>query len=155
MSHNNIRPVWETTSQAIRWFSYSYSLPNVWLSICKIMLGLKRIGTSEKPLVITGSISEVYARLWLFFAQQALDPRQWGSLNIDSAGDVDSRKSTGCGVVRCLNLYHGREIGILPRHLLRAETVFLCDDDKYILQDVIPFVTYLDDPQTPGVSLSR
>jgi hypothetical protein len=154
MSNHNIRPVWETKPKAIRWFNYSYSLPRVWLSSCKIMLGVKRIGTPERPLVITSSISEDYARLWLYFAQHALDPRQWDFLIIDSAGDMNSRKFPGCRVVRFLNLYHGRKIDILLRHLLRAEIVFLCDDDKYILQDVTPFVAHLADPRTPVVSLS-
>jgi len=154
MLNNDVRPLWETTPRAIRWFNYGYSLPKVWRSSCKIMLGLKQIGTPEKPLVITSSISEDYARLWLFFAQQALDPRQWDFLIVDSAGDMDSRKFQSCQVVRFLNLYHGRKIDILLRRLLRAEIVFLCDDDKYILQDVMPFVAHLDDPRTPVVSLS-
>jgi hypothetical protein len=154
MSNNSIRPLGEALTRAIRWFNYSYSLPKTWLSSCKVMLGFKRVGTSAKPLVITSSISEDYARLWLFFAQHALDPRQWDFLIIDSAGDMDSRKFQGCEVVRFLNIYHGRKIDILLRRLLRAEIVFLCDDDKYILQDVMPFVANLDDPQTPVVSLS-
>jgi hypothetical protein len=154
MLTSNIRPVWETIPRAIRWFNYSYSLPRVWLSSCRVMLGCRRVGTSDKPLAITGSISEDYARLWLFFAQRSLNPRQWDFLIIDSAGDMDPRKFQGCRVVRFLNLYHGRKIDLLLRRLLRAEIVFLCDDDKYILQDVTPLVAHLDDPQTPVVSLS-
>jgi hypothetical protein len=154
MPDSSKHPVWEAVPRAIGWFNYGYSLPKTWFSTCKIMLGFRKVGISEKPLVVTSSISEDYARLWLFFAQQALDPRQWDFLIVDSAGDMDPRKFQGCGVVRLFNLYHGRKLDILLRHLLRAEIVFLCDDDKYILQDVMPFVAHLDDARTPIVSLS-
>ena len=154
MATDTFRPARDTIPRAIRWFSYSYSLPKTWLSTCKVMLGFKKVGTSEKPLVVTSSISEDYARLWLFFAQQALDPRRWDFLTIDSAGDMDSRKFQGCTVVRFLNLYQGRKTDLLLRRLFRAEIVFLCDDDNYILQDVMPFAARLDGPQTPVVSLS-
>lgn len=154
MSNSNTRPLWETIPNAIRWFNYRYSLPKVWRSSCAIILGLKRVGTAEKSLVITGSISEDYARVWLFFAQKALDARQWNFVVVDSAGDMDARKFQGCEVVRFVNLYHGQKIDILLRRLLRAKDVFLCDDDKYVQQDVTPFIALLEDPQTLVVSLS-
>jgi hypothetical protein len=154
MSNNIPPPVWETIPKAVRWFNYAYSLPKVLLSSSKVMLGLTHVGKTNKPLVVTSSIAEDFARLWLHFAQKTLDPRQWDFLIIDSAGSMDTAKFPGCAVIRFVNVYHGQKIDIILRRAVSAEIVFLCDDDKYIIRDVMPFIPYLDHPLTPVVSLS-
>ena len=89
-----------------------------------------------------------------FFAQKVLSPQQWYFLVVDSTGDMRPEQFPQCAVIRFLNLYHGQKVDILLRRLVRAKIVFLCDDDKYILLDVMPFATGLNELQTPVVSLS-
>ena len=154
MSNNITRPLWEAIPRAIRWFNYCYSLPKVAYSSAGIMMGGQKIGCVEKPIAMTCSISEDYARLWLHFAQKALSPQQWDFLIVDSAGEMRPEKFPGCTVIRFVNLYHGQKVDLLFRHLVQSKFVFLCDDDKYILHDVMPFAPYLNEPRTPVVSLS-
>lgn len=148
-----VKPIWEVAPKAVRWFNWRYSLPKVALPSVPVLLGLKQIGRPDRPLALTCSISEDYARLWLYFARKALDARQWDFLVIDSAGEMDPAKFEGAQVVRFLNLYHGVKVDLLLRKMIAAELVFLCDDDMYLLKDLSKMLSYLDDPKTPIVSL--
>lgn len=148
------QPLWIATVKAIRWFNYWYSLPKVGLASLKILAGFTKIGDPAKPIVMTCSISEDYARLWLYFAQKSLGHDAWEFLIVDSAGDMDMSMFKGCRVIRFLNLYHGQKVDILLRKLIQSERIFLCDDDKYIVKDVSPHLENLNAPETPVVSLS-
>ncbi len=154
MPTDRVAPLWLTIPRAIRWFNYRYSLPRVGISSCRIGLGARHVGAADRPLVLTSSISEDYARLWLFFARRALPADRWDFLIVDSAGDMEPAKLGGATVVRYLNVYHGRKIDTLLRRTVRAETVFLCDDDKYLTGDVTSFAADLEDARTPVVSLA-
>lgn len=148
------QPIWIATPKAIRWFNYCYSLPKVWWSSIKILAGMHTVGQIEKPLVMTCSISEDYARVWLYFAQKSLPREKWDFLIVDSSGAMDVMKFPGCCVIRFVNVYHGKKVDWLLRKLLQAENIFLCDDDKYILHDVSKQLEFLQDPQSPVISLS-
>ncbi len=140
--------------KAIKWFNYWYSLRKVWLSSLKVLAGFTKIGDPERPIVMTYSISEDYARVWFYFAQKALGQNNWDFLIIDSSGEIEPSKFEGCYIIRFLNLYHGKKVDILLRKILQSEIIFLCDDDKYILTEVSEYFQYFQDPKTPVVSLS-
>lgn len=147
-------PLWITTPKAIRWFNYCYSLPKVCWPSLRILAGRRKIGEAGRPLALTCSISEDYARLWLYFAQKALPSDRWDFLIVDSVGDMDPAKFEGCHVIRFLNVYHGKKVDLLLRKALQADIIFLCDDDKYILRDAAETFDAFQTPNTPVISLS-
>lgn len=148
------QPVWVALPRAIRWFNYQYSLPKVWLPSVKVLAGLERLENQDRPLVMTCSISEDYARLWLHCAQRSLGTGAWHFVIIDSAGDMDASLFPDCQVIRFLNIYHGKKMDRLLRNTLEVEHIFLCDDDKYILPPAAQALSYFDDPMTAVVSLA-
>lgn len=148
-----MKPIWEVAPKAVRWFNWQYSLPRVMLPGIYTAFGLKRIGDPERPIALTCSISEDYARLWLYFARKSLDPHKWDFLIIDSAGEMDPAKFQGGQVIRFFNIAHGLKVDFFLRKILKAELVFLCDDDMYLLKDVAKPLAYLENPDTPIVSL--
>lgn len=103
--------------------------------------------------MMTCSISEDYARIWLYFARATLRADQWDFVIVDSAGDMDPAKLQGSRVIRFLNLRHGTKVDVFARKVLQANVVFLCDDDMYLLRDVAEPLSCFDDPNTPIVSL--
>jgi len=147
-------PLWQMLPKAIRWFNYQYSLPRVAWESMKIFAGLTRYGEDSLPLIMTTSISEDYARLWLYFAQKHLRAQEWQFLIVDSAGDMDVSKFKGCQVIRFLNVYHGQKVDLLLRKLITSNTVFLCDDDRYLVSEISEYFQYLEDTDTPIVSLA-
>lgn len=148
-----VHPLWITQSKAIRRFNYGYSLPRVWFSSLALLTGQRKIGNPERPLVVVNSISGDYARVWLHFVQQVLEKKHWDIVVVDSAGDMDVSKFEGCQVIRFLNIYHGQKMDLLLRRVIRANLIFQCDDDQYILHDLAAYMRYFDDANTAAVSL--
>ena len=146
-------PLWKSVPAALRRFFLFKSLPRTLFSTCWIMFGMhSRIGIPERPIAVTFSISEDQALLWFRLARAALGER-FDFAIFDSAGDFDPVLFPGARVVRLANFYHGTKIDIAIRHVLGAETVFLCDDDKYPLTDLSSELSMLRDPGTAAVSL--
>lgn len=120
----------------------------------RIFFGLVSFGSPERPLFMTCSISEDYARIWHYFAKKHLDLNKWNLLIIDSAGDFDERKFEGTKVIKFLNFYHGKKMDYLLRKVIKSKIVFLCDDDKYLLQDVSDHLDFFDIDRQKNVAVS-
>jgi hypothetical protein len=149
-------PLWITVPKALRWFNWRYSLPRTWLSSIKILMGLKKVQASSGKVVITCSISEDYARLWVYFAS-TLKHSGWKVVVVDSAGDMTLSKLGDVELIRFANLYHGRKVDVMIKTTITSPIIFLCDDDKFILSDPTdnPIISSaLQNPQVAAVSLS-
>lgn len=125
-------PLWVTVPKALKWFNWCYSLPRTWLSSIKILFRLQEIQASK--IAITFSISEDYARLWVYFASIVLK-NDWRLVVVDSASDMSPHKLGNAKLVRFLNLYHGHKVDVFLKTTIVSPIVFLCDDDKFILSD--------------------
>lgn len=150
-----LSPLWVTVPKAIKWFNWYYSLPRTWLSSMAILMGLRRMEIPQQKIVMTCSVSEDYARLWVHFAS-ILSNTGWKLVVVDSAGDMNASKLPGAELIRFLNLYHGRKVDILLKKTITSPIVFLCDDDKFILSDPMcnPNInSALENPQTAAISL--
>ena len=147
------KPLWTMASDAARWFTWQYSLPKVAWASLKTGAGFVRVGSQGKPTAMVFSISEDYARVWLYFARKFLERDQWHFLIVDSSGELDPAKLEDCQTLRFLNIYHGRKIDIFLRKVLQSDTVFLCDDDQYVVADMTEHLSTLEKPTTPVVSL--
>ena len=148
-------PLWVRVPKSIRWFNWCYSLPRTWLSTVKILTGLKKVQAHQEKIAMTCSVSEDYARLWLYFAS-TLKYSGWKLVVVDSAGDMNPYKLDDAELIRFLNLYHGRKVDVLLRTTIISPIVFLCDDDKFILSDPMSSLTIssaLEDPQVAAISL--
>lgn len=141
------------SSYAVRWFQWRYSMPKVAMSTLRGIFGWQRIGTSDKPLVMTCSISEDYARAWLFFLRQRLAEKDWDVMILDSAGDMNTAKLKGSSVIRLFNWHHGVKIDMALRKMIQTDTVFLCDDDMYLMKNLTTPLELLQESHTPIVSL--
>ena len=147
-----VKPLWITASRAMRRFNWCASLPKVSLSSLLVMTGWRVVGDSDKLTTLTCSISEDYARLWLYFARRVLHPDRWQCLIVDSSGDMDVRKLEGASLVRFVNWPHGRKCDLIMRHVIGSEVIFICDDDKYILADPTSHQEVCLGLQTPEVA---
>ena len=117
-------PLSKKIPDAIRWFNWQYSFPKVWGNSLSVYFKRYRIGSGEKPLVMTCSISEDYARVWHYFAKQSLHESDWDFLIVDSSGDMNASLFHGCQVLRFFNIYHGRKVDILLRKAISSELIF-------------------------------
>ncbi len=148
-------PLWVTVPKALKWFNWRYSLPRTWLSTIRIVMGLKRVQASWGKIAITCSVSEDYARLWLYFAS-ILKCNGWKLVVVDSAGDMSPHKLGDVELIRFLNLYHGRKLDVLLKTIIVQPVIFLCDDDKFILSDPMCSPTIssaLEHPRVAAISL--
>lgn len=119
-----------------------------------LLLGLRRLRfVPHRPLALTFSVFEDYARLWLWHAKRALSPREWDYAVIDCAGTMRSRHFAGAELVRFPNLPHGMKIDIFLRRIIAAREVFLCDDDMYPMRPLDAERALLALPRTAVVSL--
>ncbi|MCP4400621.1 MAG: hypothetical protein GY801_25390 [bacterium] len=148
-----VEPLWTAGVRAMKWFNWQYSLPKVTFSSLKVLGGVTKFGSPEKPTVMAFSLSQDYARLWLHFAQKYLGCGQWDFLIVDCSGDIDASKLEHARVIRFLNLYHGKKIDVFIRKVIRSDIFFQCDDDRFLVKNVEDELQYLQDQNTPVVSL--
>ncbi|MGQ4648735.1 hypothetical protein [Lyngbya aestuarii] len=148
-------PLWIAVPKSLKWFNWQYSMPRILLPSLKAVSGLIKAGSSTKPLIMTCSISEDYARLWLHFALKFLGQYNCDFLIIDSSGSMEHSKFDGCQLIPFINCYHGLKLDLIIKKNIISEVIFICDDDKYIVNtEVISYLKYLDNPQNAAVSLS-
>ena len=100
-------PFWIIAPRAVKWFNYFYSSPKVVLPSLRVLLG-KNKKNNNKPTIMTCSISEDYARVWLYFVQKNLDKDKWNFLIVDSIGDMDRKKFEGSDYIKFMNFYQKR-----------------------------------------------
>jgi len=149
-----VEPLWITVPKAMKWFNWQESLPKVALKSLGIISGISKVGNSDKPAIITSSISEDYARVWLFFAQKHLGNKDWDFIIIDSSGSMEPSRLPGSNILQFVNLYHGQKVDVVLRKVIQSENIFLCDDDKYVVQDVSEELNLLNLQDVAVVSLS-
>lgn len=139
------------------WSIYRFTLlhaPYTVFQTCALLLGIRRFpSTYNRPLAITFSISEDYARLWLWHIQRALPAREWDYVVVDCAGTMRARNFPGAQIVRFMNLPHGNKIDIFLRKCITAREVFICDDDTYCVRSLDAERALLALPRTAVVSL--
>lgn len=139
------------------WSIYRFTLlhtPRTVFQTMALLLRIRRLPfTSNRPLAITFSISEDYARLWLWHARRALSPLEWDFAVIDSTGTMRARYFTGASLIRFINVPHGNKIDLFLRRFIHAREVFLCDDDMYCMRSLAAERALFALPRTAIVSL--
>lgn len=148
-----VRPFWQLAPAANRRFSLFYSLPRTLWSSFFLYCGLKKIKSAGKTTVMTFSISEDYARLWYHFIRKHLNSEAWHFLIVDCAGDFNPKLFPKAQVVRFLNIGHGRKIDFFLKRI-DSEIIFLCDDDKYLIDDISEELQLLEEDKAAVVSLA-
>lgn len=146
-------PLWDAMPEAIRRFNARESLPRTAWPFVRLLLGLERLPDRERPVVLTFSVFEDFARVWHRFVVAATKGK-WQVVIGDSSGAMDPAKFPGARLVRVPNrLYHGRKIDLFLRRVISGQPVFLCDDDMYPLFDPTPHLARLAPKEVAAVSL--
>jgi hypothetical protein len=152
-SSKEITPLWDAVPEALRHFNYLESLPRTAGPLLRTLAGFERLPDREKPVALTFSVFEDFARVWHRFITKALG-NKWQVVIGDSSGQMGARKFPGAKVIRVPNfLYHGRKIDLFLRHVIGGQPVFLCDDDRYPLFDPSPYLEKLASKDVAAVSL--
>lgn len=137
----------------MRRFNLKKSFPRTLLSTLAVVLGLKKSKTQKRFTVFTFSISEDYARLWLYFAKKYLPEERWHFLIIDGSGEMQEKNLPGAEIIKFANLYHGLKIDIFIKKFIGSEIALLSDDDKYIISDLSEPLKELGKENAAAVSL--
>src|SRR3989344_3003106 len=141
-------PLYKSVPKALKRFNYFHNLPRTIFSYMMVVLGLKRIKSDKKYTAITFSISEDYARVWLFFAKKFLPSDQWNFIIVDCSGDMRAQLFYGAKIIKYLNLPHGKKIDMFLRKIIDSEIIFLCDDDRYLIHDIFNAINDLKNENT-------
>lgn len=135
-------------------FNFWTSLRRTWLSTLRLLAGASVPGSADRPTILTFSIFETHARLWLHFVRRALAGRDWDVVIVDCSGTFRPEMLSGARVIRLFNWSHGRKIDLVLERL-RSDLVFLLDDDRYLLdaEAIDRVVPWFESPKVAAASL--
>lgn len=91
--------------------------------------------------------------MWFYFFSKYLGLKNWHCVIVDCFGNFNPTNFPGAEVVPFVNLHHGPKIDIFLEKFLTADLIFLCDDDKYIINSLDQAQNLLQDSLTAAVSL--
>jgi hypothetical protein len=140
-------------SDSLRRFNYFHSLPRTLFSYLTLVLGLRRQPKSDRAMAITFSVSEDYARVWLYFARKNLPPAKWDVLVVDCSGDMAAGKLPQAHLIRFPNISHGEKIDFFLNKFISSDLVFIWDDDKYLIKDISSLLPMFENPKLAAISL--
>lgn len=149
---SHVEPLWTSIPSAIRRLNRATLFRTVVPTIFSFA-GFRRIGSVDRPCVLTCSVWEDQARLWYRFVERYIDRSAWDIVIVDSTGRFQSSHFPNATLLRLANVYHGKRLDWLFYRILAHGIVLCLDDDKCLLSCPDAFLQLFKNPKVAAVSL--